>query len=146
MDRVRDALKRDEGERLHLYYDHGVPHIGVGANLMVPVPADLAEHITITPEASDALLDARMHAAAADLYRFLPWTLSLDEVRQGALIQIVYNMGINNLVTKNKSAVASIERGEYEVAKRLLLGDTWERQIGQRAVRLCNQLVTGVWT
>jgi GH24 family phage-related lysozyme (muramidase) len=142
---LRDQIVRDEGRVLHLYYDHGVPHIGVGCNLMIPVPADIAAEITISQENADRLLDLRIAQAAKDLYGHLPWTLQLDEIRKSALIAIVFNMGIGNLLGKNAEAVLSMQRGDYADAKRRMLGGTWEQQVGLRAVRLMNQLVTGEW-
>lgn len=142
---LREQLIRDEGSSWHLYYDHGVPHIGVGCNLMVPVPADIAAQITITPDAANDLLDRRIAQAAKDLYSHLPWVVQLDEIRKSALIAIVFNMGIGNFLGKNAEAVQSIQRGDYEDAKRRMLGLSWQEKVGDRAVRLMNQLVTGEW-
>lgn len=141
---LRERLKADEDEILHLYYVDGVPHIGPGLNLLVPPLEEVRRQITITSVASDVELDRRIKGAASDLYAHLPWAVKLDEVRREALIQIVYNMGIGNLLNKNGGAVASIERGRYEDARRQLLGGTWERQIGDRARRICGELVSGV--
>jgi len=139
-----EALKRDENEVLHLYYDSvGVPTIGVGCNLQVRVPDDLCREITISAIGSRRLFELRVAQARTDLQRYLPWTTSLDEVRQEALINLVFNMGIGGLLGFVRM-LAALRAGDYVEAKRQLLDSRYAEQVGDRAKRVGTQLETGV--
>mgnify|MGYP001611317982 CR=1 FL=1 len=81
--------------------------------------------------------------AVADVRRALPWSDALDEGRRGALITLAFNMGIGNLVTKNPKMLAALHAADYATAKRELLDGPYKAQVGPRAHRLAEQLLTG---
>lgn len=139
-----EALKRDEGSVRHLYYDSmGVPTIGIGCNLTVRVPDDLCREITISEIGERRLFELRIEQAREDLQRYLPWTSDLDDVRQEALINLVFNMGIGGLLTFER-ALSALKTGDYVATKRHLLDSKYARQVGDRAQRVGTQLETGV--
>jgi lysozyme len=127
IDKLRNQLIVDEGLRLKAYRDSvGKLTIGVGRNLddkgiseaeaAVLLENDIAEHV--------ALLDAR-----------LPWWRKLDEVRQNALANMAFNLGIEGLLGFTNS-LALLERGEYEKAAANLAMSKWAKQVGPRADRI----------
>src|SRR5689334_4709175 len=97
---IRDQLRRDEGEILHVYLDSlGIPTAGVGHNL----PAhgiDLPLGTPITQEQSDEWLDQDIQIVTDQLQSHLPWSDALDEVRFGVLQNMGFNMGFNMGVIK----------------------------------------------
>lgn len=135
---LKETLMRDEGLRLKLYQDmleH--PTIGYGRALDVK---------GITQEEAEVLLDHDIADAMADLAATLPWTAALDEIRLEALINMVFNMGVGNLLEKNPKFLALMKRGEYAAAAAEVLDGNWKDQVGPRAYRLARQLETGVQT
>src|SRR5579863_8968787 len=117
----------------------GKTTIGVGRNLTdkglsdVEVQFLLANDIT---ETTDAL-------AAA-----FPWFPSLDGPRQGVLINMAFNMGIEGLSGFQKF-LAAVMHYDWETAADEMLKSEWANEVGkeegQRADRLQKQMRTGVW-
>ena len=129
-----DALKRDEGLRLHPYIDTvGKTSIGYGRNL-TDNGIRLAE--------ADMLLNNDINSAMTDC-SIWPWYRSLDPVRKGVIEQLVFNMG-PYAVSGFRRMIACIERGDYAGASDELLASEWARQVQhERSARLAAQLSGG---
>lgn len=133
-----DALKRqlihDEGLRLKPYKDSvGLLTIGVGRNL---------EGVGISEAEAEVLLDHDIARSIADLDRMLPWWRQMTDARQNALANMCFNMGIVVLLGF-KNSLALLERGEYEKAAANFRMSKWYKQVGQRAVRICDIIEKG---
>jgi lysozyme len=133
---IHSQLIRDEGMRKFPYPDaKGKTTIGVGRNLTdkglsdVEVQFLLANDIT---ETTDAL-------AAA-----FPWFPGLDGPRQGVLINMAFNMGIEGLSGFAKF-LAAVMRHDWDAAADEMGASLWAGQVGDRAVRLSSQMRTGAW-
>jgi len=133
---IHSQLIRDEGMKNFPYPDaKGKTTIGVGRNLTdkglsdVEVRFLLANDIT---ETADAL-----HAA-------FPWFAGIDGPRQGVLINMAFNMGIEGLSGFAKF-LAAVMRHDWNAAADEMLKSMWAAQVGDRAVRLSSQMRTGVW-
>lgn len=132
-----DALKRDEGEILHAYPDSlGYWTIGIG------VLIDTRKGGGITPEESSYLLQNRINILTAKLQQSLPWFAGLDQVRQDALKNMAYNMGVDGLL-KFRQTLMYMEQGNYDAAAVEMLHSVWAQQVGARAERLSIQIRTG---
>lgn len=134
---LEDQLIRDEDLRLKPYKDSvGKLTIGVGRNL---------DDVGISRQEAMNLLANDIEHASAQLRTQLPWTISLDEVRRGALINMTFNMGIGGLM-QFKKFLTACSMADWETAAAEMLDSEWSKQVGPRAHRLSVQIETGVWT
>ncbi len=133
---LKDQLIRDEELRLKPYTDSvGKITIGVGRNL-TDDGISFAE--------AQLLLSNDIATATADLQSRLPWTAALDPVRQGALLNMTFNLGIGGLL-EFRDFLAKMQVGNYAAAAGAMLDSLWARQVGARATRLSTQIQTGEW-
>ena len=132
-------LRQDEGEKLYAYQDSkGYWTIGIG------VLIDKRKGGGITKEESTYLFQNRLNGRLAQLQKRLPWFDSLDTARQGVLVNMSFQMGIDGLLGF-KNTLAMIQRGDYNGAADGMLNSLWAKQTPERAKRLSNQMRTGVW-
>ncbi len=135
-------LVRDEGEKLRPYKDTVDKWtIGVGRNL-----TDRG----ISPQESRMLLQNDLSIVYRSLTTLLPWWKELDEVRQRALCNMCFNLGIAGLLrfkkmlkaleTKNWDEAANQAKYEDPEAKKF---SKWFTQVGPRAIRIVHMLQTG---
>lgn len=136
-------LERDEGVRLKPYKDTvGKLSIGVGRNLSDKGISLEEAHVLLTN-------DVKEHIALLDKY--LPWWRQMNEVRQRALANMAFNLGVGpspeqpkgKLLTF-KNTLAAMARGDYESAARGMKASLWARQVGERAKRLVEMMKSGV--
>lgn len=131
---IKTDLRRDEGLKLKPYRDSvGKLTIGVGRNL---------DDVGISAAEADALLEADIVRAAADLDRALPWWRGLSEARQRALVNMAFNLGLPRLLGF-KAMLADLERGDYEGAAREAIDSRWAKQVGARGQRIAMLLAEG---
>ncbi len=72
-----------------------------------------------------------------------PWFKTQDEVRQDALIELCFNMGLPHLLTF-KNMLAALEAHNYPLAARELLDSLWAKQVGvKRSKDLASRISTG---
>lgn len=135
-EQLTKQLIRDEGLRLRPYKDTvGKVTIGIGRNL---------DDVGISHDEALVLLGNDIEKASAALRTQLPWTVNLDDARQGVLVNMTFNMGIGT-VLKFKETLAHIQAGDYAAAASGMLQSNWAKQVGPRADRLANQMRTGIW-
>lgn len=133
---LADQLRRDEGTRLRPYRDIvGKLTIGCGRNL---------DDVGISQDEADLLLANDIKAATLRLESTFPWTMALDEVRKGALLNMTFNMGIGGL-GGFRNFLANMQAGDYASAARDMLDSRWADQVGARAQRLSIQIESGHW-
>lgn len=137
------ALKRQlilhEGIELKPYTDTvGKLSIGVGRNL--------ADRGISTVEAA-FLLENDIAVHTEELDEHLPWWKALDEVRQRALLDLCFNMGIGNESKGLRSfrrMLQALEAGRYTDVAKELLDSTWARQVqASRVKRITYMMETG---
>ncbi len=135
-DRLTEQLIRDEGMRLKPYQDTvGKWTIGVGRNL-----TDRG----ITQTEAIAMLNRDIDVADLECRANLPWFDTLDQVRQGVLVNMAFNLGISRLM-QFKNTLALVQAHDYEAASIQMLQSKWAEQVGNRALRLADQMRRGVW-
>lgn len=136
---IIEQLKRDEGCKLSVYNDHlGFATIGIGRMI------DSRKGGGISQEEADYLLANDVKRVRSELGKALPWFEALDEVRQGALMNMAFQLGTAGLL-KFKNSLSLIERGKYSQAHDELLNSTWAKQTPARAGRIADQIFTGKW-
>ena len=133
---VSDLLVAEEGEILSAYQDHlGYWTIGVGRLI------DKAKGGGITKVESRYLL-------ANDIARFelkalgYPWYADLDEVRQGVIVCMLFQLGS---LDKWQNFRAALTAKDWASAKISMLNSKWARQTPARAKRMAKIMETGVW-
>jgi lysozyme len=141
-EQLRAQLKRDEGTgpvrhgRFYPYTDTvGQETIGYGHNLGAN---------GLSQKLADALLDEDIDDTIKLLLARFPWVETLDAARQGALVNMCFNLGIDGLAGFKQSLVA-LKNGDYDRASALMLESKWAEQVGNRALRLARQIETGQW-
>lgn len=138
-DKVAAQLRRDEGEVLSSYQDHlGYWTIGVGRLI------DKRKGGGISAEESAYLLNNDIDARIKGLEAALPWFNTLDDARQGVLINMAFQMGLEGLLAF-KNTLAEIKAGNYDKASEMMLISKWATQTPERAKRLAKQMKTGEW-
>lgn len=136
---IYEQLKRDEGEVLHAYQDSlGFWTIGIG------VLIDKRKGGGITEEESQYLFQNRLKAKTEELEKRLPWFKTLDPIRQAALQNMAYQLGVPGLL-KFTNSLAAIRDERYAHAEALLLQSLWAKQTPNRARRIARQIATGEW-
>lgn len=130
-------LRQDEGEKLYAYQDNlGFWTLGVG------ILIDARKGGGITKDESAYLLANRIRSKTAELRAALPWFDKLDEVRQGALVNMAFQLGTPGLLGF-KNSLHFIEIGDYSAAAVNLAQSRWHEQTPDRADRVIQQIKTG---
>lgn len=122
-----DTLVRHEGLRRLAYEDSvGVLTIGVGRNI---------EEVGLSDDEIYYLLKNDIRRCETELDNAFRWYKDLDQVRQEAMINLCFNLGITRL-RKFKLALRAMEAKDYEDAADEFLDSLWATQVGQRAVEV----------
>src|ERR1035437_5885142 len=132
-------LLRDEGEVLYAYADSLV-YLTIGCGRMI----DKRRGGGITPDESDYLLNNDIDRHDNELIRHLPWVTTLDDARHGALVNMVFQLGINGLL-EFVNTLNHIQNGEYDQAAQDMMRSAWADQTPKRSQRLADQIRTGEW-
>ncbi|WP_042298943.1 glycoside hydrolase family protein [Paraburkholderia kururiensis] len=143
LDLMDKELRRDEGVRYVKYLDtKGIPTTGVGHNLLAsPLPAGWK--FPLNDAQVDQLLDHDLTVTFAGLDLHLPWWRKLDEVRQRVIANMAFNLGVDKLLGF-KNTLAAVQRGAYAIAAAGMKASAWYKQVGDRSVRLCKAMESGV--
>lgn len=112
--------------------------------------SDVTPLMEWTPEKAREVLIADIISHGAPLYTALPWLNKLSQVRQDALLNMVFNMGWDNPRTTKREGLSGfttslglIREGHYVEAAANLRKSLWASQVGGRAVRITNMIQTG---
>ena len=133
-------LKADEGVKPCVYKDHlGFYTIGVGR-----LVDDRKPGAGLRPMEIDFLLQNDIEDRTEQLTKRLPWFEKLDEVRQGALLNMAFQLGVDGLLGF-KNTLKMVEDGRYSEAADNMLLSKWAQQTPARAQRMAEQMRTGQW-
>jgi len=136
---IEDQLRRDEGERLSAYQDHlGFWTIGIGRLI------DSRRGGGISTDESTMLLRNDIARIRVELLQRLPWFVHLDSVRQGVLMNMAFQMGINGVMAF-QDTLAKVQASDYAAAADRMLQSKWATQTPERANRLAKQMREGTW-
>jgi lysozyme len=132
-------LKVDEGLVLHAYKDH-LGYLTIGYGRLI----DDRRGGGISEEEALHLLGNDIERTLHDIAKALPWVRSLNEARQGALLNMAFQMGIGGLLGFQQT-LAAIRDEHYEHAAHLMLLSKWAQQTPKRARKMARQIATGEW-
>lgn len=127
-------LRRHEGFRAFPYRcSGGKLTIGYGRNLEANgITEQEAEHLLL----NDALRSEQDAIKNLDFYH------QLDQVRQGVVVNMIYNLGVERFLGFKKM-LAAMRASDWHEASREMRDSLWYRQVGQRAEELARRMETG---
>lgn len=126
-DKLVFELMRDEGKRLKPYRcSAGKLTIGYGRNL---------DDCGITSDEAEYLLRNDIRKCEQDLDTYLSWWRIMHPVRQRALVNMCFNLGIGGLLGF-KNTLELIKNGQFLAASQKLMESKWAHQVGDRAKRI----------
>jgi len=135
MSKLSDQLRIHEGVRKHVYLcSAGYETIGVGRNI-----ADSG--LGLSDDEIDYLLENDINRCRKELETY-SWFSDLDDVRQDALINMCFNLGLSRLANF-KNALSSMAVGAYSDAAEHFLDSRWATQVGNRAQEVAHMIRTG---
>ena len=130
-----EQLRRHEGVRSTVYKcTAGFDTIGVGRNIS-------ESGLGLSDDEIDYLLENDINRCRKELVIF-PWFRELDSVRQDALTNLCFNLGISRLMRFEK-ALAAMEQRDYAKAAAEFLDSRWAEQVGNRAIEVTIMIRTG---
>jgi len=136
MSKLIEQLKRHEGVRTHAYKcSADYITVGVGRNI------DEDGGLGLSDDEIDYLLANDIKRCKQELVA-LSWFVDLNEVRQDALINLCFNLGLTRLLGF-RNAMAAMAEGDYEKAADEFLDSRWATQVGQRAIEVTNMIRSG---
>ncbi|HEX7103949.1 MAG TPA: glycoside hydrolase family protein [Nitrolancea sp.] len=139
IEKLTARLISDEGEVLHAYEDHlGYLTIGVGRLI------DKRKGGGITREESRYLLKNDIEKRIAECESRFEWFDSLDDVRQGVIVCMAFQLGTDG-VAQFKKMIAALKVRDYERAADEMLDSAWAKQTPARAQLMAQIMRTGVW-
>ncbi len=135
IDLLRDHIIWAEGYRQFPYKDSvGILTVGVGRNL---------EALGISRDEAGYMLDNDIRAVIQDATS-LPYWEQLDGPRQMVIVDMIFNLGLPRFLKfKNLNRALTIQ--DYVRAAHEMLDSKWYRQVGRRAEKLRQIMLTGVW-
>jgi lysozyme len=140
MSNLARQLTGDEGVRPCVYQDHlGYWTIGIGRLVDSRKPG-----AGLRPNEIEFLLANDIEDRVRELAKRLPWFIQLDEARQGVLLNMSFQLGVDGLLAF-KNTLELVRTGKYTEAAAAMLQSKWAGQTPERAKRLSDQMATGVW-
>ena len=140
---LREQLKIDEGVKYEIYKDHlGYPTFGIGHLITENDP----EHGE--PNGKEISEDRVNEVFATDVAKFVseskilfPDLDDLPDVAQQVIVNMAFNMGRPRL-SKFKNFIAGVNDRDWTRAAEEMMDSRWATQVGDRAIRLRNQILT----
>ena len=128
-------LQRHEGLRLKPYKcTAGKVSIGYGRNL---------DDMGISEVEAMVLLRHDIERCYDELCVF-SWFADLDQVRQEALVDMLFNLGLPTFL-EFKKTLKFVAEGKYSQAAEEMLRSKWADQVGDRAKELAYMMDTGCY-
>jgi len=136
MSELIEQLRKHEGVETHVYKcSAGYETIGVGRNVS-------KSGLGLSADEIDYLLQNDINRCVRELAYALDWFSSLDGVRQDAMVNLCFNLGLSRLM-QFKLALDALERGEYHRAAAEFLDSRWAKQVGNRAIEVAHMIRMG---
>ena len=140
---LREQLKVDEGVKYEIYKDHlGYPTFGIGHLITEDDP----EHGE--PDGTEISEDRVNEVFESDVAKFVseakilfPDLDELPDVAQQVIVNMAFNMGRPRL-SKFKNFIAGVNDRDWVRAAEEMMDSRWADQVGARATRLRNLILT----
>ena len=136
MKTLREMIKRHEGVETHAYKcSQNKTTIGVGRNI------DPDGGIGLSEAEIDYLLNNDINRCIGELSGFV-WFPDLNQERQNAIIDMVFNLGITRF-KGFKNAIAAMSKSDFDTAADEFYDSRWAKQVGNRAIEICEMIRKG---
>jgi len=136
MNKLIDMLKRQEGKSRWAYEDHlGYVTVGVGRCL------DPEKGLGLSDDEIDYLLRNDITRCYQELDIFT-WFHDLDEVRQHAIVSMLFQLGLPKFL-EFKKTLAFLAEEKFSQAAEEMLDSRWARQTPNRAREISYMVETG---
>ena len=140
---LREQLKVDEGVKYEIYKDHlGYPTFGIGHLITEDDP----EHGE--PDGTEISEDRVNEVFESDVAKFVSEAKilfsdldELPDVAQQVIVIMAFNMGRPRL-SKFKNFIAGVNDRDWVRAAEEMMDSRWADQVGARATRLRNLILT----
>lgn len=132
---IIERLKKDEGFAAKAYWDREQWTYGYGCK--APSKGSMISE----PDAAQ-LLSRRVDQSIAEFWSMFH-DLEINEVRQQALVNMLFNLGKGG-VQKFKKMLAAIRADNWTKVAEEARDSLWYQQVGKRAKRICYELENGV--
>ena len=140
---LREQLKVDEGVKYEIYKDHlGYPTFGIGHLI---TENDPEHNKTVGTEISEdrvnEVFESDVAKFASEAKILFPDLDELPDVAQQVIVNMAFNMGRPRL-SKFKNFIAGVNDRDWVRAAEEMMDSRWATQVGDRAIRLRNQILT----
>lgn len=108
--------------------------VGYGRNL---------DDVGISRSEAEVLLHHDVYSAEANAVRAFQWFPSLNDIRQRAITEVIFNVGMTKFLGFRQT-IAAVKAGFYRIAAEHLLDSKWKTQVGPtRSERIARYLRDG---
>lgn len=136
MNELIEQLRLHEGVRSTVYVcSEGYETIGVGRNIS-------DSGIGLSDDEIAYLLANDIARCEKEIAERFDWWDDLDPVRQDALVDMAFNLGISRL-SQFQNMIGALSEGRFDDAAAEALDSKWARQVGQRAQTVAAMMRTG---
>lgn len=137
MEHLIKMLKRHEGVKSHAYRcSENFITVGVGRNI------DSDGGLGLSEDEIDYLLANDIRRCRAELEEGFDWFGELDGIRQDALIDFNFNVGLTTFL-KFKKFIAAMKKNDWPTAAKELLSSKYAKQVGARADEIAAMITSG---
>ena len=137
MEHLIKMLKRHEGVKPHAYRcSENFVTVAGGRNI------DETGGLGLSVDEIEFLLANDIRRCRAELVENFDWFEGLDSIRQDALIDFNFNVGLTTFM-KFKKFIAAIKKGNWDAAATELLSSKYAKQVGARADELAAMIKSG---
>ena len=116
------------------------PYVDTTGHITIGIGRNLTERGVSHNEAYTLLDDDILYFT--DKLSQLDWFVNLDEIRQLVLVDMCFNLGLNNLLNF-KEMIKYLKVKNYEGAAQEMIHSKWAEQVKDRAVQLADIMEIG---
>lgn len=136
MSRLIERIKRHEGFVGHAYQD-SLSYLTIGYGRMI----DVRKSGGITKEEAETLLQHDVDRCELVASQF-SWYRGLNQSRQEVIVELIFNMGVQNLL-EFALMIQAIRDDDYLEAAHQLLASKWRKQVGSKKANELADLLRG---
>jgi len=140
---LREQLKIDEGVKYEIYKDHlGYPTFDIG-HLITENDPEHGKHdgTEISEDRVNEIFETDVAKFVSEAKILFPDLDDLPDVAQQVIVNMAFNMGRPRL-SKFKNFIAGVNDRDWTRAAEEMMDSRWATQVGDRAIRLRNQILT----
>ena len=140
---LREQLKIDEGVKYEIYKDHlGYPTFGIGHLITENDPEHgKPDGTKISEDRVNEIFETDVAKFVSEAKILFPDLDDLPDVAQQVIVNMAFNMGLPRL-SKFKNFFAVVNDRDWTRAAEEMMDSRWATQVGDRAIRLRNQILT----